>query len=566
MENSITTENINLHIDTFHKNCLELFKELSLDTLLYKISTIASYQSNACYCFCGYINGRDEYTRYHINGLTPNEMELLKKEIESHAGELHMIHSDQTICTTKIKETQAEDIFPNNKPYINSLLFVPIRHGQEKNGAILLMNKIGAQNFTNEDIEMIETLAVYAGLAINNAIAYEQAALRERELSKRNEDLALLNELAKLFASSGLNRDKMVEDSMEQIMGYLDIDISEFFYKSDDEKPNLNEYKMIFKKGHNLQESIFGFTTVKKGEGIVGKTIDKKTPYLLNDQELEILNQKKATTTRLNYAVCLPIITSEGGVGAICLATRIFEDSDINLSFLMSITTWISVLIENISLTRQQQKIAILEERDRIGMDLHDGVIQSIYGVGLTLENARLTAEKDPAETAKKIQTSIDALNATIRDIRSYIMNLKPDKLTHENIIQSLRRMANDFHANTLINTEFIPHVEHVENLTEEQINTFYLICQESLSNVSKYAKATKVTVSFFETPNRFVLEVIDNGIGFNPKEKRADTHHGVTNMHSRTKGLHGDIEIDSAPGEGTTIMAWLPNIKPEVK
>ena len=175
------------------------------------------------------------------------------------------------------------------------------------------------------------------------------------------------------------------------------------------------------------------------------------------------------------------------------------------------------------------------------------------------LENARLTAEKDPSKTAESIHAATEALNATIRDIRSYIMNLKPDKLTSENLVQSMRVLTNDFHGNTLVPAQFTDKVEHVEALTSEQSNTFYLICKEGLANIAKHAHAKSVSVSFTEMRDRFVLMIIDDGIGFDTEKPRKNTSHGVTNMYTRTQSLGGDFDVSSIPGHGTTIIAWLP-------
>ena len=159
----------------------------------------------------------------------------------------------------------------------------------------------------------------------------------------------------------------------------------------------------------------------------------------------------------------------------------------------------------------------------------------------------------------EKIKIAIDSLNATIRDIRSYIMNLKPARLTNENLVQSLRRLANDFHSNTLVHTEFHPVIEDINNLSEEHVNTFYLICKEALSNITKHAHATKVDITFYEMADRYILEVDDDGAGFDPSSERKTTSHGISNMYSRTKNMDGDIELKSNPGSGTRILAWLP-------
>ena len=80
--------------------------------------------------------------------------------------------------------------------------------------------------------------------------------------------------------------------------------------------------------------------------------------------------------------------------------------------------------------------MAVLEERDRFGMDLHDGIIQSIYAVGLTLEHARLLMTEDPVQSRSRIDQAIKDLNHTIRDIRAYILDLRPRQLNNENLMQ----------------------------------------------------------------------------------------------------------------------------------
>jgi len=546
-------------INKFFQECLELLQENSVESLLHKIALKASSFSNACYCVCGVLNSKQEYARYYISGFTPVELDFINASESGIDHFLGSITSDQPINTTKIRDfPKIEEFLTEKHLYFNSLLYVPIFFGGEKKGSIILANKIGAANFNTQDLYLVETIAVYAGIAINNAIINERMISREQILSKRNEDLALLNELAKLFATSITQQETIVEETMRQVMGYLDIDVGEFFLR-DDENPDL--FQMVYKEGHTLVTSLFGFSTVPFGEGIIGMTAETRRNYILSQEELEIINQKKATSISLNYAVCVPLISNDGVLGVICLATKLVKGTEgsINLQYLSSIATWVATLIQDLRLTKQQKRIAILEERERIGMDLHDGVIQSIYGVGLTLEHARLLANQNPEQTAEKIKSAIDSLNATIRDIRSYIMNLKPARLTNENLIQSLRRLANDFHSNTLVNTEFHPVIEDINNLSEEHVNTFYLICKEALSNITKHAHATKVDIAFYEMTDRYILEIEDNGSGFDTLSERKTTSHGISNMYSRTKNMDGNIELKSNPGGGTRVLAWLP-------
>ncbi|MBR6090250.1 MAG: GAF domain-containing sensor histidine kinase [Anaerolineaceae bacterium] len=550
-------------LESFNQDCLDLFKDLSVDSLISRILYIAATWTNSCYCVCGLSSAkRGRFSSYKLYGFTPSEIKLLN------AGQkdaILSIPSDEIICTESQEECQKYHIFNSRDndnfslvPIIHSILYVPIFFNEDKIGSITLMNKIGAASFTTDDVRLIDSLSDYSGIAINNARLYSQSAIREKKLAKSNDDLALLNELGRIFADNNGSIQALAEDMLNLIIANLGLETGEIFLNSD-EKPD--EYNLIVQQGHNdLPNSLLGLNTVSLGEGLLGTCAAKNESYLMKPAQLEAINAKVQMRSKLNYMIILPIPTHSEVLGLMILGGHFAKgEEEPDRSMLTSIAAWIAPLIENLRLVQQKQKIAILEERDRIGMDLHDGVIQSIYGVGLMLENARLTAEKSPEKTAESIHAATEALNATIRDIRSYIMNLKPDKLTSENLVQSMRRLANDFHANTLIPASFNAKVEHVESLSAEKNNPFYLICKEGLANVAKHAHAKSVTVNFMEMKDRFVLMIIDDGIGFDTEKERKSTSHGVTNMFARTRSLGGDIDITSIRNRGTTIVAWLP-------
>ena len=554
-------------LESFNQDCLDLFKDLSVDSLISRVLYIAATWTNGCYCICGLTSSkRGRFSSYQLYGFTQSEIQLLDN---GQKDAILSIPSDEIICTDNEAECRRYRIFNAHDtegytpvPKITSILFVPIYFNEDKIGSITLLNKIGAPSFTEDDIRLISSLSAYSGIAINNARLYSQSAIREKKLTKSNDDLALLNELGRMFADNNSEIDELINQMLSLIISNLGLATGEIFLNSE-EKPN--EFTLVTSQGHDNPNSLLGLNTISLGEGLLGTCAEKNETFLMKPNHLESINKRQDLRTKLNYMIVIPISTHSEAIGLMILGGHFAKgEEEPDKNFLYSIASWISPLIENQRFVQQKQKIAILEERERIGMDLHDGVIQSIYGVGLMLENARLTAEKNPAKTAESIHAATEALNATIRDIRSYIMNLKPDKLTSENVIQSMRRLANDFHANTFIPTAFTDKVEHVEALTTEQINTFYLICKEGLSNIAKHAHAKSVTINFSELDNRFVLMIIDDGVGFDTRKERKSTSHGVTNMFARTHGLGGDIDISSIPGHGTTIIAWLPLDKPK--
>ena len=549
-------------LESFNQDCLDLFKDLSVDSLISQINYIAATWTNSCYSICGLNSSkRGRFSIFKTYGFTPSELKLMNI---GQKDAVFSIPSDEIICTDNETDCRKYHIFNSNTgggyaltPKIQSILYVPIFFNEEKIGSITLLNKIGGSSFTGEDIRLINSLSSYSGLAINNAQLYSQSAIREKKLTKSNDDLALLNELGRMFTDNNGDLIELLDQMLGLIINNLGLETAEIFLNSD-EKPD--EYSMVAYHGHSNPNSLLGLNTVSSGEGLLGTCAAKNEFHVMKPSQLDSINERGDLRTKLTYMIVLPISTHSEVLGLMILGGHFAkEEGEPDRNFLTSIAAWIAPLIENLRLVQQKQRIAILEERERIGMDLHDGVIQSIYGVGLMLENARLTAERDPAKTADRIHDATEALNATIRDIRSYIMNLKPDKLTSENLIQSMRRLANDFHANTLIPAVFTNKVEHLEALTQDQNNTFYLICKEGLANVAKHAHAKSVSVNFSEMKDRFVLMIIDDGVGFDTEKERKTTSHGVTNMFTRTRGLGGDFDISSIPGHGTTIIAWLP-------
>ena len=551
-----------IKLESFNEDCLDLFKDLSVDSLIGRILYIAATWTNSCYCICGLTSSRrGHFSTYQLYGFTPSEIKLLNAERQD---AVLSIPSDETICTETQIECERFRIFNTDDrsgirvaPIIESILFTPIFFNEDKIGSITLLNKIGAASFTHEDINLVQSLASYSGIAINNARLYAESAVRERKLTKSNDDLALLNELGRMFIDNDGDIVHMMDQMIDLIIGCLGLGTAEVFLNTDEDPDN---FRMVVHKGHFGANSLMGLNTISSGEGVLGSCVKNNESYTLKPSQLDFVNQRDDLRTKLNYMTIVPIPTQGGVIGLLILGGHYAADEEKpDPTFLASIAAWIAPLIENLRMAQQKQKIAILEERERIGMDLHDGVIQSIYGVGLMLENARLTAEQNPARTADSIHAATEALNSTIRDIRSYIMNLKPEKLTHENLVQSMRRLANDFHANTLVATKFIDKVEHIESLGENQGSTFYMICKEGLSNIAKHAHAKNVMVNFSEMKDRFVLMIQDDGIGFDTSKERKATSHGVTNMYTRTRGLGGDMDIMSVPGKGTTIIAWLP-------
>jgi signal transduction histidine kinase len=259
-------------------------------------------------------------------------------------------------------------------------------------------------------------------------------------------------------------------------------------------------------------------------------------------------------------AAAYPIFIEQIPSGIFALAhTRKNMLSESEQQFFRRISEWIADIIAFERGSQQQRAQIISEERERIGMDLHDGIIQSLYGIGLSMENVRLGVENGRSDTIKQIEISLDALKSAIADIRAYILDLRPRKLRHSNLFESMQSLVREFRANTMIDAELEGSAGEVSGLEGEQVEAIYHIFQEALSNTAKHAKATKVSIRLWRRDDRLMLRILDNGKGIEPNQPRGRVGHGLTNMQARVDGVGGGLEIISIRNQGTQLTAWVP-------
>jgi signal transduction histidine kinase len=217
-----------------------------------------------------------------------------------------------------------------------------------------------------------------------------------------------------------------------------------------------------------------------------------------------------------------------------------------------------AIAIQNAQLYDQVGRLAIVEERSRIGMDLHDGVIQSIYAVGLTLESARLLLPGDPEAANEMLVKVITNLNDVIRDIRNFILDLRPQRFTGD-LKQALARLVREFQANAMIPVNLTAPPKVLVGLPTPISRTIFLTTQEALANVARHARAKQVTVELQRQGRDVILSIEDDGLGFKLEEQDQAVGHGLPNMRARAEECNGIFTIQTAPGAGTQLRLQLP-------
>lgn len=264
---------------------------------------------------------------------------------------------------------------------------------------------------------------------------------------------------------------------------------------------------------------------------------------------------------KMNSLLGVPIRAGEKQFGQIYLTEKdgAPEFSADDERIIQMLAGYAAAAIQNARLYENARKLAVMEERERIGMDLHDGVIQSIYGVGLMLENISHLLIEQPQRAQLHLEQTIGDLNSVIRDIRSYILDLRPRQMGTDSLLQSIEQLALEFRAHTLNSATVDGSNANLDGLQPAQSMVLFHICQEALSNTAKHAKATHVSISIWTTPDRVLMEIRDNGRGFDMEKMNQSIGHGLANMQTRAHSVGGDADISSSIGDGTTILVWIP-------
>jgi signal transduction histidine kinase len=553
----LTRQQLEERLIALHQASLQLVEDISLETLLERIASIACEQAQARYAALG-VQGEDGRLKQFISvGMTDDEIRRIPHPPKGHGMIGALMDTTQSIRVAEMQGDPRSVGFPHNHPQMRSFLGVPIRLGEDQYGQIYLTEKIGLPEFTADDERIIQMLAANAAVAIHNARLYEELRERDQALTRRNQDLALLNSIAEALTSS-LKLDEILHKTLSLVMDYMEVESGEIFLLEEDKQT----LRLVLHRGQ-AAEAFWTRNRFSVGEGLVGLVAQNSEPIVSHDLANDMRYLRDAVVKAgFRQMACFPLTSSGNLVGVLSAVTRSatpLDDHDIQV--ITAIGSWAGLAIENARLHNDARRLAVLEERDRIGMDLHDGIIQSIYGVGLVLEHARLLAVEDPLKSQERIQQAIDSLNYTIRDIRSYILDLRPRQFGNENLLDALKRLAVEFRANTLADATLAGNPDDLTEMTPAQALVLFHICQEALANAAKHAHAKKVEIHVWSSPERYMLEIRDNGRGFDMTKMSMTLGHGLSNMHTRAHHVGGDVEICSVVDDGTSIMAWVPRI-----
>ncbi len=300
-----------------------------------------------------------------------------------------------------------------------------------------------------------------------------------------------------------------------------------------------------------------------EGHGLLGLIIRENRSFLIADLNVDARRYGfPPNHPPMTSFLGVPITIKGVSLGRLYLTNKIGADqfSDEDLSLVETFALHSGIAMENARLHEQLQRLAVVDERERISKDLHDGIIQNMYAVGLSLEDVPDLMDDDRAEAAARVERAIDAIHLSINDIRNFIFGLRPELLEGASLVVGLAVLADEYRHNMVVDLELrIP--DSVLEPPAETTGHVLAIVAESLSNIARHSRASSAILEL-TTPNdgaTLELSIQDDGIGFDPAGVVKLGHQGLANTRERAAQIGGAVIIESRPGAGTRVIVRIP-------
>jgi signal transduction histidine kinase len=522
-----------------------IVQELSLSAVLRRLVATAKDVSGAKYAALGVIGGDGTLEQFLHVGMEDDTVRAIG-ELPKGRGVLGaLIDNPKPIRLSRISEDPRSSGFPDGHPPMTTFLGVPIRSRDVVFGNLYLTDRADGGPFTAEDEELVLALAATAGTAIENARLYEESR-------RRQEWLRASGEISRQLLDPEADYAETLHEIATSVKRLASADVVTLVTPTRDHPVQL---EVIIATGAAERELIgiryptensIAWRAMQDGQGVRLAFVDQHPDVYLHLRPYVPVSQ----------AMALPLRGEAGPRGAI-VAGRLIPHAPFTASDLDMAGTFAgqaAIALELNDARAVQQRLGVLEDRDRIARDLHDHVIQRLFAAGLSLQSIAATVEDDTLH--ERLSRTVGELDETIRQIRTKIHELQEDSS------QSLRGTALavvDQLAPLLPARPDVSLIGPLDSISDEAIIAdVEAVLRESLTNVTKHAHSTQVRVRIQAGKQRLHLTVMDNGVGLGHSTRRS----GLDNLSRRAERQGGYLEVgDSA--EGGLRLRWSIPISP---
>lgn len=428
--------------------------------------------------------------------------------------------------------------FPDGHPPMTSFLGVPVRVGDEVFGNLYLTERQGGE-FTAEDEDLVSALAITAGVAIQNAQLYEVA-------QRRQDSLQAFNEVTRqLLAADGEEPLRLIA---RQSMRIADAEIVTVVLPTAD-----GQRLMVEAAAGEGADELTARSAPIEGS-LAGLALDSGQPVLVGDvaKDQRYLDLRLSEIMPVGPVMVVPFGGSKRARGALIfgrpIGRRPFAEADLEMATIFA--NHAAVALELADARADQQRIVLLEDRDRIARDLHDHSIQRLFAIGLTVQSVA-RGQDDPARLAR-LGRVVDDIDETIRQIRTFIFQLRGPLGPTTGTVRA-RLLGKAAEVGQLL--DVAPQVRFtgpVDSLVpESMVDDLVAVLREALTNVARHARAGVVEVELTATTSKLCLEVTDDGVGIGQTARRS----GLANLRERAKRRGGSLVLTDARSHSATAL-----------
>ncbi|MFF5338459.1 GAF domain-containing protein [Streptomyces sp. NPDC013181] len=528
------------------KAVMSVGQGLDLSQVLRTIVESAVTLVDAQYGALGVIGDDRRLSRFLTTGIDDELHKRIGALPSGHGILGELIRHPEPLRLDELADHPASYGFPPHHPPMHSFLGVPIRVGDEVFGNLYLTEKRGHGAFDEEDEAVVTTLAVAAGIAIENARHYEEARLRQLWLAAGADFTSAL--------LSGSQEQEVLDGMLDRAVDIVDADMAVYYLIGPD---------------GSLRGSMASGAGAARHRGVALPSMDGTVAAaalaaggLVNLADIERDGRITTRTERwqgFGPAVAATVGTKERLSGVLVLLRRSGRTAFTGpeTAALPAFAASAALALELAGRRRDAEQVSLLEDRDRIARDLHDLAIQRLFATGMTLQSARRFVDHPVARD--RVSRAIDDLDTTIKIIRSTIFGLR-EHSEHGTTPKLRSRVvgAVDAAAPTL---GFTPSLR-MEGLLDSEVpadtgDEAVAVVTEALTNVARHAQAGIAEVAVVARGGTLTVTVDDDGVGMRGDSRRS----GLRNLSERAQRLGGglDARTKQPPDRGTTITWWIP-------
>ena len=521
--------------------------DLDLEVVLRKIVEAAVPLVQARYGALGVIGEDGRLTEFVPVGMDEAQIAGIHHWPEGRGLLGTLIHDPRPLRLADLADHPESHGFPAGHPPMRSFLGTPIRIRDEVYGNLYLAEKEGGGPFDEEDETLLVALAAAAGVAVDNARLYEEARRQERWLRATAE---VTRELL-----SGTQSAQVLTLVTQQALALSAADLVALAVPAGDRQRLVNTHAAGEGAGKALG------LVLPAAESLSGQVLASGNAVVVEDfRNDRRVNPLAREHMPLGWAILLPL-GAPGNVRGVLTVGRDPGSLPFPQQAIEMVTTFAAqagIALELAQHRHDSERLAVLQDRDRIARDLHDLVIQRLYATGMSLQGtAPLITRPDVAD---RVGSAVDALDETIKEIRSTIFSLQSQSDVKQH---GLRAKILEVVEEMTVPLGFAPSLRLVGPLDEElprEVGEHLLSAlREALSNAARHAGASRVDVTVDGDGDELVLRVRDNGKGLSGSTRRS----GLANLADRASELGGMLRVGPAEGGGTDLEWRAPVHRP---